>query len=474
MKRACELAPSRKEVKTLARRMHEQGQMATDNTPTPAPSHLEKLPTEIIQYIFFEALETDLANTCSTINQILSQEWVYRSLILFAYFDDDGEHPVETKHFQPAHFRGLSLDDRLRLQVGILKCRWCTLKRIKSCMPILSRLTMVQAWHRERTFEQKTFAELLRGDRVPKNIIRVPNGELLNIAPLPNLDEDSAMEQHFSAKKFSDFYFRYEAQAKPTEPTSNDGFLAFIQCWDYSPLVRDNPDGLVHKTVGHATATLGVMVIPDKLLEGNPWTGESIELLRLLRQGLRYKRHSEYLIIRSSAMVKGMENAITAGRVDVLTILVELHERVAGLYEDAPDLDKNYDRLLTSERNTNSSLNALPLHLFHSATQQGIVSSMLLLLLIRASWRSINLDDPILTGWALRAEARGNVVGKWLRNYMEGAYIQEFQHRPVFINGGISWRLREADSPFPERSFTDEAGYVHDHAPDKPMRRWPG
>ncbi len=452
---------------------HEQQSKST-TVSSPALSSLETLPLEIVQHIFFDALEVNLASASRTLNQALSKESIYFALILFAYFDDDGRHPVETKHFRPAQFRRISLEDRLQLQVGILKCRWCTVGRVKACMPTLSRLVMVQAWYEERNFERKTFRHLLQGqDRAPKDIIRVPNDELLQFAPLPELDDDPEMQQHFSVSMSSPYYSQVEGD-QLVGPVSTNGFLPFIQSWDYFPLVEDNPDGLVHKIVGHARAAVGAMVMPDKLLEGNPWTREKLEFLQLLRQGLRYKKHSEFIIIRASAMIKGMESAITEGNAMILRVLIELHERIASLYQDGPDLDRNYERVLTTDLDSNPSLDSLPPHLFHLAAKQKSGSSILLSLLLRVSWRSVHPDDPVLTGWALRAEARGDPLGRWLRRYMEGTYGDDFRQRPVFINGAVSWRLREEDYPFPETSFTVEVGYIHDHAPDKPMTRWPG
>ena len=472
-KHRVERVPNRKKLKEEARKFHDEHSHSTKMAPL-ALSLLETMPVELIEHIFFDALEVNLANASRTLNQALSKESIYQALILFAYFDDDGRIPVETKLFRPAQFRRVSLEDRLQLQVGILKCRWCTVGRIKACMPALSRLVMVQAWHEEQKFEKKTFRHLLQGrNRAPKDLIRVPNDELLAIASLPEVDDDFEMQQHFSASMSSPYY----SQAQEDHligPVSTNGFLPFIQCWDYFPLIEDNPDGLVHKIVGHARAALGAMVIPDELLSGSPWTREKLEFLQLLRQGLRYKKHSEFIIIRASAMIRGMESAIAEGNVMILRVLIELHERIASLYQDGPDLDRNYERVLTTSTDSNPSLDALPPHLFHLAAKRTSGSSALLSLLLRVSWRSVHPDDPILTGWALRAEAKGDPLGRWLKRYMEGFYGDDFRRRPVFINGAVSWRLREEDYPFPETSFTSEVGYIHDHAPDKPMTRWPG
>jgi hypothetical protein len=471
MKSPDELTVPRRDRKARAQQVHQQSTHASQMAPPTDLSTFERLPIEIIQHIFFYALEVNLANASRSLNLALSKESIYRALILFAYFDDDGSSPVESKQFRPAEFRRLDSEDRVRLQYGILKCRWCSLDRIKGCMPALSRLTMVQAWHREQVYEEKTFTNIL-GDATfaPREIIRVPDEQLLDIAPLPDIIDGASMQAHFSARLQCPYYGIFQFAPTAIGPTNEDGFLPFIQYWDYSPLVENNSDGLVHKLVGHATATLGAMVIPDKLLEGEPWTDDKVYFLQLLRQGLRYKQHSEYIVVRRAAMLQGMESAIRDGSVKILRILVELHERIGALYQDGPNLDQEND----SGRGSNVSLNSLPPYLFHRAARAGTSSSDLLSLLIRVSWRSIDPDDTILTGWALRAEAAGDRLGRWLKKYMEGYGGQDFHGRPVFMNGAVSWRLRAENFPFPETSFTDEARYLHDHAPDLPMKRWAG
>ena len=439
-------------------------------------SPLEQLPVEIIQHIFFDSLEVNLPSASQTLNRALSKKSIYRALILFAYFDDDGENPVETKHFRPAKFRRLSLDDRVRLQVGILKCRWCTLEHIKSCMPTLSRLVMVQAWHEEQKSEHKTYPNLLRGsDRAPADIIRVPNQDFIAVAPLPDLENERETQQHFSAKRNSIYYTFHVGRDQSIGPATADGFLPLIQCWEHFTHPEDNPDDLVHKIIGYARATLGTMVIPDKLLEGSPWTEEKIEFLQLLRQGLRFKRHSDFIIVRMSAMLRGMESAIREGKVEILRVLIELHHRIVTLYQDRPDLDESYeqDQEIELDEDPPHAESTIPSHLFHLTTKQGPLSSALLSLLLRTSWKSVNPDDPVLTGWALRAKADHDPLGRWLMKYMEGAYDDDFRQHPVFINGATTWRLREQRYPFPETSFTAEVGYIRDFAPDGSMSRWP-
>jgi hypothetical protein len=122
-------------------------------SPPRTQSWLERLPVELIEQIFLHSLEISMAYASPFLCKTLSKESMYRTLILFAFFDDDEQNPVEEKHFKPAAYRLLSLTDKLRIQKGVLESRWCTMARVKQCLPTLMRLVIVQEWHRERDWE---------------------------------------------------------------------------------------------------------------------------------------------------------------------------------------------------------------------------------------------------------------------------------------------------------------------------------
>ena len=126
-------------------------------SPTKSQSWLERLPVELIEQIFLEALEVNMAKASPYLGRDPAKESIYRMLILFAFFDDDGQGPTETKHFRPAVYRVLSLEEKLRLQKGILVTRWCTFGRIKQQLPVLARLRIVkeEPYARDREDEVK-------------------------------------------------------------------------------------------------------------------------------------------------------------------------------------------------------------------------------------------------------------------------------------------------------------------------------
>ena len=61
-----------------------------------ALSRIERLPTELVQQIFFDCLEVNMIKASAVLAKILSTDSTYKLLILFAFFDDDGVNPVET------------------------------------------------------------------------------------------------------------------------------------------------------------------------------------------------------------------------------------------------------------------------------------------------------------------------------------------------------------------------------------------
>jgi hypothetical protein len=443
-------------------------------------SALERLPVEIIQTIFFDTLEVNLANSSPSLNRALSQQSIYTSLLLFAFFDDDGLRPVEVKHFLPAKYRRLSVADRLRLQVQILECRWCTPDRIRSCIPTLSRLTMIQAWYRERDDEQKIIQDMVLDLEHPgKDLPPVMEPQHLGIAALPDIDDQVALHNHFSATFSSTYYALSQHGESAIGPIGPGGFLPFILCWTYDgPNKYKTGEAVLGKELGFGKAVLGPILIPDRMLQGSPWTQEKLSILQLFSQSLRFAHCSDcdYLIIKEPAMLKGIESAITecdlAMAVEALTTLLDLHVQVASLYLDVSELRDFYEKPAGYPRTHDPSWEVLPLRLFHLATKRDHGSSEILTLLIRASWSSIPSDDHILTAWALRSQERGEPIGKWLNQYMERWHEYNIDITPALSFKGAM--LCDDAWPFPKRTFDSDVGYIVDFVWERPMRRWGG
>lgn len=454
MKRASQLAISRKVRTEQAKRFHTQNQSKMMDSQEKERSPLEQLPVELIQQIFFYSFEINMPRASPHLSQVLSKSTIYTSLILFAYFDDDGESAVEDKYFRPAEYRRVSVYDKVRLQSGILDCKWCTLERIKRCMSILSRLQIVQAWHRESKAESDLH---FRDIDVPPH---VPNELVRDVAGLPRLDQTEALERHFLTKMEPPFYGNLDGDAHAIGPVGYGNYLPRVITWKSST----DEEGSLHKTTHHAVSTLAARVIPASLLTKAPWTEEQLELLQLLRQGMRFLDRERVLVISAAALFEGMANAIRERKAKVLLVLLELHFATMRHSLGLRLPEGNRGLRMDQRQFGPQSPHPLPLDLFHLACKQGPASSALLSLLIREGIDSIPPDDEVLTTWALRARADGDELAKWLLRHMEGTNDYGLPRWSLlFRNGRLTWPRSEGEYPFPEQSFTDKIGYVYQY-----------
>ena len=400
------------------------------------PPRLESLPAELIVQIFNCCLEVNLVHAHPNLSQALSQEATYKTLILFAFFDDDEEHPVEKKHFLPAPYRRLEVDEKVRLQRDILKCRWCTLQRVNTCLPTLTRLRIAQEWYAERENEKP---HLLGDDQ--DHILT----DRQNVAELPDLDALDALKTHF----FADLN---EFDVGENKASGNPSFPRIIR-WSFTLA----GSGKIRKSLGTSASVLGARHIPDKLLRGGPWTDEKIQYLQLLRQGHRFIQSGFVLDVSIDGIFKGMANAIRENNQVALVTLLELHYAAF-----------RRDRFTIVNLRPAKQLFAVPFSfslppkLFHIAVKESPDPSGMLATLLREGIDSIPDDDPVLTSWALRASDHEDNVAAWLLKHMERTEYYGLGGRdsPLFINGELNPRRADGEYPFADRSFTAELGYI--------------
>jgi hypothetical protein len=440
MKHASEFATTKKRARVEAFEIIRQQRNGMKNTKVPSVvSALERLPVELIQQIFLHSLELNLPRSSVSLARSLSKESIYTSLILLAFFDDDGKHPVDEKLFKPAQYRQLDLAEKLRLQTSILDSRWCTFQRLRNNLPALSHLAIVQAWHEERE------RELLNDVVLPEVPPITPSPALQAVASLPALSDVHAVEHHFLARS--------------PESLSDDlgvvkeshSYLPRIRTWTSS----EDKDGQTYKTIDGARGILNVRYIPKRLLQGSPWTPEKIAFLRLIRQGWRFLQKDFVLKGSPVAVFDGMASAIAECNTEALSVLLELH--FAAFQDEASQTN------VTAVRSAVSFSHPIPLELFHQATKQQEHSTELIGLLLREGIDSIR-DDVILTKWALGARRENNKVGEWLLKHMEGTEDYGLNGSSLFVNGNMTWRRTAGKYPFPEISFTDELNYLKDGA----------
>lgn len=443
-----ELAIPRKIQKQQLRAYHEHAQRnarSSEGFQCPFTS----LPNELIQQIFFLCFEINLARASPIFAAALSNESTFNALILFAYFDDDGTHPVEAKYFLPAEYRLVSLKEKLRLQANILRCRWFTLERVRSCLPALSMLKMLQAWHAENN-QETTILEDYDGPTLV-----TPNKELMWIAQLPDLRDTDRLENHFVAKSTALPVFQQPIMSEQTVDHNSGVWQPRIMTWMSEINNRDQTRYSKRPHIG--VSVLAARVLPDWLLTGAPWTNEKVELLQLLRQGFQYVETDFVLEISAKAVMLGMANAIRESHVTALTTLLELHSAIFAKNQELADSNK--------PSLTPATHHPIPKDLFQLAATQKAESSTLLWLLVRAGIDSIPNDDRALSGWILRAreQAETAVIAKWLSHHMDGTNRYDLDREGhLFVRGAVSWRVSNADSNFPpaSRTFSEELGYL--------------
>ncbi|KAI1625743.1 hypothetical protein EDD37DRAFT_648200 [Exophiala viscosa] len=468
-------------------------------------STLESLPVEIIQHIFFHAFEVNMPRSSPYLAHALSKPSIYNALILLAYFDDDYEAPVDPQHFLPAEYRPIHLEDKIRLQQAILGCRWFTVDLLKSRMPVLSRLQLVQAWHREYKKEQK----LLADESVHSSNPRIP-ARFTAIGDLPDLDDEASMNAHFLAKLEPPFYHDLSGPDRvPPQRPRPPHYRLIGPIGDANTLPRImewriiSESGQLTKRPDIGTSILAARVIPDRVLRVAKWTDQRLELVQLLRQGMRFLTTDHVLVISAAALFDGMATAIDAGNEKALLVLLELHNAAMPLRSE--DSVEFFDSARPGTRGwIRPHAHPLPLRLFHLVCERDRhghqetetemrptgwpnLTARLLSLLIRGGLSSIPNDDPVLTRWATHTAenpsslAEDVLLARWLIRDMAGSsgYGNDGDPR-LFVDGVWSrpWRGDAADRthayPFAEHTFTDEIGYLYEGSQATPVRALDG
>ena len=402
-------------------------------------SKLEQLPQEILEQVFLHCLEISLPRSSLIFGHGLAQNRIYRSLLLLAFFDDDGEQPVPEKLFEPAPYRVLNIEEKLRLQAELMTCRWFSLELLKSVMPELSYVAMIHACPLEDATDNRCISTvqegILQGDdrRTPK------------------YEDQEALARHFMA-------------------TEDGEYLLRIVCTYHGPRFYRS-----FSIAGHGTdrGIFNVRVIPDRFLDTPAWTQEKIEMLRLLRHGWRFVQSDVQLTISVNALFAGLKRAIIESNMTALKVLLELHYSV---YVQGTSTDDNFD--VGWRRKNQSFRYPLPIGMYHMATRQGRSSSKLFKMLFRSDVTSLKKhhNDRIVTKWALAESAKGDHFALFLLEFMAG--FGRFQGEVItFFNGKggpdqASTRviLREIHGHgFPSKTWTEELGYL-DQRRNWPMR----
>ncbi|KAL1970247.1 hypothetical protein VTN77DRAFT_5407 [Rasamsonia byssochlamydoides] len=356
-------------------------------------SLLECLPVELIEKIFLYALDINLPRASPTLAAAVSSERIYRVLILLAFWDDS-ESPqandsysqaVISRALRPADYVPLEDEERRHLQSSILRCRWCTLDRIRAQLPELMRMTVQKHWFGAGiTMDEAQQGALTRFlDR--KEDIRTFEGT----GPGPN---------------------------KKTYVLSIDPLVSVtIHC----------PEIGYRKT----HRVLSVRTFPDKLLRGGGEEGfrdDDIACLEMLRHAYGFDASGGLDVSFSrDALQEGIHNALVQHNARALTTLLKIDE-----YFTRRRIENN-----TAANAAISSIDpdmryySLPAEHFRTAVRVAGHDPTFFQLLLRANAESLPFDDPDITQWAMDLESHHHhnndknnyshaALGHWLLDFM--------------------------------------------------------
>jgi hypothetical protein len=236
--------------------------------------------------------------------------------------------------------------------------------------------------------------------------------------------------------------------------------------------------GQPQKILDEGVSIMAVYVIPDHVLAVPAWTEERLTLVQLLRQGLRFLRRENVLVMSVQALFKGMATAIHEGNEAALLVLLELHYAIRKIDQGEPEADGG--TTLKTRMMVGPFAHPLPLQLFHLACARPKhlhpgpnLTARLLSLLIREGLDTIPFDDPYITHWAIHASESSPSsqivqLARWLLRDMAGSTMYDLRaDEPLFVNGALTRRQEQMTFsylPFPEVTFTQEIGYLCGHA----------
>jgi hypothetical protein len=370
--------------------------------PTPSTAHtlkstswLERLPVELIEQIFLHALEINMAEASPFLGRTLAKESIYKMLILFAFFDDDEKHPVETKHFAPATYRLLSLEEKVRLQQGVLDSPWCTLNRIRRQLPILNRLVAVQEWHCDRARDIEN-AKVLTPKQQNGDQSTPPSPSRTRFAPLPPFADTDALDEHYDSMDYTAMFIRPETRVA-AQHNIRGTFNA-----------RYFPPRLLNPPSWHITGPRDNTAADRKGKDDLPF-----ELLTLLHEGHRTIEDLPDWNASSSPIRRATADFTALGR----GIETAIHERHAGALGLLMQIcDKISDSCNDGHRQRSSEW-IMPL--LHLATKQGRDSRWIVEMMMDRWEAFIQKDDRVLTKWALVEAEAGSLFASWLLDFME-------------------------------------------------------
>ncbi|KAJ6003718.1 hypothetical protein N7522_006410 [Penicillium canescens] len=284
-----------------------------------ALSAIECLPPEIIETIYLDALEVNLARASKVIAAAVSREAVYNSFMIqalwndpqdcvrprysdreFVYMDvrcikrDYRESPGFQSELRLAAYRPLLISDQKELQRKVMSCRWFNIHRLERVLPTLLALTLDAILLQEKT-------------RFPSKAI-----QRREWSGTSTMDAFRALRVH-----------------------TNDGSPKRLRIMDQFAIEAEY--SVPEHGRSHIIRPVRVFSLPDKALHG-PWCDDRVNLLVALRRafGKRFARHDlSYSAMRQQtlapvisgmACLQGIKDAIAEGNRLALLYLLDIKE----------------------------------------------------------------------------------------------------------------------------------------------------
>lgn len=399
---------SSSQVKEAERRRHVAAAAASTSTKNKhrKASLLECLPVELIEKIFLYCLDINLPWASPTLAATLSSERIYRVLILLSFWDDssprtrsqtqtrsdDGQSRATraaiSRALWPADcYVPLENEERRRLQAAILRCRWCTLDRVRAQLPELMRMTVQKHWFGA------------------------------------GMTMDDA--QHGTLMRFLERKEDVRRRTFEGTGTGPDG-KTYVLSIDPLSVSVHCPETSYRKT----HRVLSVRAFPDRLLRLRGGDDDNdIAFLEMLRHAYGCNDFEETSLdaddevsFSRDALQQGIHNALVTNNAHALTTLLKIDEyftrrRIRAHNNNAPGASS---AIIDSDMLPYYSLP--PSH-FRTAVQNAGHDPRFFQLLLRANAESVPPDDPDITQWAMDLENHPSDphhagLGRWLLDFM--------------------------------------------------------
>ncbi|QSS59734.1 hypothetical protein I7I51_09170 [Histoplasma capsulatum] len=366
-------------------------------------SHLEALPAELIEKIFLDSLELNLARASPHFGTILSRKRIYKILTFLAFFNDyrpgrDNIPPGYLSNIlRPLKYVPLDFDTQKALQNDVIGCRWFNLSLLKECQRDMFS-TILQT----RIFGPSLLGQSMVLDSAARDVLN------------QSLDENPT---HWSMT------FR------GTDKHNNQCVLNI--CPPTVSFTR-NRLGTTHYL------PMAVWTIPDKFFAKQPWTEEKFCLLHHLLMASPYG----LLPDRLEAFYPSPSSFdISRERIQECIHIAIMEENIWMLCE-----------LLACDERAYQALNGGDIFRYEIRGEHFIAAVNrsenpgLLQILLRAHAESIPYDDPDITAWALRQANHG--FGRWLLGYLIEVPSRR-QCGVTLFTGGWNSRRRRGGRDYP-------------------------